>query len=62
MSVTDRRTDGQKDNLVAKGPLRVLRTLQLHSSMRTVNPTTTSEWLRHICINPERFTVHPATA
>ena len=56
----DRYTDRQIDILVAKGPLRVLRTL--HSSMRTVNPTTTCERLRHICINPERFTVHPATA
>ena len=37
MSVTDRQTDGQTDNLVAKCPLRVLRTM--HSSMRTVNPT-----------------------
>jgi len=56
----ERYTDRQTDNLVAKGPLRVLRTL--HSSMRTVYPTTTCERLRHICINPERFTVHPATA
>ena len=56
----ERYTDRQMDNLVAKGPLRVLRTL--HSSMRTINPTTTCERLRHICINPERFTVHPATA
>jgi len=37
MSVTDRQTDGQTDNLVANCPLRVLRTM--HSSMRTVNPT-----------------------
>ena len=39
----DRYTDRQIDILVAKGPLRVLRTL--HSSMRTVNPTTTCERL-----------------
>jgi len=30
--------------------------------MRTVNPTTTCERIRLICINPERFTVHPTTA
>ena len=54
----DRETDRQIDNLVEKGPLRVLRTL--HSSLQTVNSTTTCERLRHICINPERFNVHPA--